>query len=187
MMNKKSKKKDDLLFYIGIFAMLILIFAVSFLNLGSIQQKLLFLFAGFLLFTVATLSNQRVLQALEIVTLIGVIVAFMTVSALYALSITLFVAMIMVTYLYKIEHYRKEPIGMFGSFGFVLLALGYAFNNGSNPLIASAALGFGSLAIAVYSCAAFILYKNRIQLIFIVLNAVFSISPLIILAHILSI
>ena len=187
LMNKKSKNKDDLLFYIGIFALLLLIYVISFISFGSILQRLLILFGAFLLFVVATFGKQKVLQALELVVAIGSIVSFLSLTALYALALMLFVAIIMVIYLYSISHYRKEPIGLMGSFGFVLLALGLAVNNGANTLIASSALGFGALTIAIYSGGAFLLYKNRIQLIFVVLNIAFAINPFILLFHALGI
>lgn len=178
-MKRKSKNNVDWLFYSAVGAMVLLVFSISFLIFGSVLQKSLILLGAFVLFLVASLSNQRVLQALQLVIVVGAVLGFLQLSVLYSLSIMLFVSILMVVYLYSIEHYKKEPIGAMGSVGFLLLAMGLAFNTGSNNLISGFSLGFGSIIIAIYSATAFWLYKTRLQIVWVVLNLAFAISPLI--------
>ncbi len=178
-MVKKPRCEGSVLLYIAIAAMLVLIYAISFVSFGSILQKTLLVAGAFVLFVVATLGNQKVLQALQLVIVAGALLGFLQLQPIYSLAVMLIVAVLMVAYLFSIEHYKKEPVGAIGSFGFVLLAIGLAFNTGSNPLITGAALGFGALAIAVYSSASFFLYRIRLQIVWVALNIVFAISPLV--------
>jgi type IV secretory pathway TrbL component len=106
----KSKRITDNLFYVAIAAMVLLVFAVSFIGFGTILQKSLFLIGAFVLFFVASLSNQKVLQALQIVVVIGAVMSFFQLGPIYALGIMLFVAVVLVVYLYSIEHYKKEQL-----------------------------------------------------------------------------
>ncbi|MCL4400947.1 MAG: hypothetical protein M1348_02930 [Candidatus Parvarchaeota archaeon] len=177
-MKAKSAANESLLLYCAILAMAVLIFAISFLTYGSILQKSLILLGAFVLFVVASMGKQKVLQALQLVIVIGAVLGFLQLSMLYSLSLMLFVSILMVIYLISIEHYKKEPIGAMGSAGFLLLAIGLAFNTGSNNLVTWFSLGFGAVLIAVYSATAFWLYKVRLQLVWVLLNLAFAISPL---------
>jgi membrane-associated HD superfamily phosphohydrolase len=143
-MVQRQKTESDVTFYVAIVAMIVLVFAVSFLNFGSLLQKILLLVGAFVLFLVAKFGNQKVLQSVELIVTIGAILAFFDLAPLYALVIMLVAAIVLVVYLFSIEHYKKEPIGAIGSVGFILLAIGLSFNTGSNPLITGFSLGFGA-------------------------------------------
>ena len=175
---KSKTKVNNILFYVAIAAMILLVYSFSFLSFGTLLQKSLILTGAFVLFLVALFGKQKVLQALQLVLVTGAIIGFFILSMLYALVIMLFVAALMVIYLYSIGHYKKEPVGVIGSFGFCFFALGLAFNTGSTPLIAGLFLILGAFVIAAYSALAFYLYKNRLQLVWIVLNLALSAGPI---------
>jgi hypothetical protein len=178
MMKKKASKYDALMFYVSVAAMILLIYSVSFLAFGSLPQEGLLLVGAAMLFASATASKQKVLQALEVIIIVGVVLGILNLYVIYSLIIVLAVALMMVAYLLSIEHYRKEPIGSVGSIGFILLAIGFAFNNGSNPLVTGFALASGSILIAIYSATSYILYKIRLQVVITILNIVFAVSPM---------
>ncbi len=121
-MVKRSKKESSALLYTAVAAMLLLVYAISFISFGSILQKSSILLGAFVLFLVAVISIQKVLMALQFVVVAGAAVGFLQLQPVYALIIMLFIAVLMVIYLFSIEHYKKEPIGTIGSFGFILLA-----------------------------------------------------------------
>lgn len=180
-MKKRYSKYDSLLFYLSVIAMIILIYSVFFLPYGSLPQNSLLLVGAFILFISATAGKQRVIQALEIIVLVGIVLSFLRMNVLYSLAIVLFVALLIVAYLLRIEHYKKEPIGAVGSVGFVLLGIGFAFNVGDYPLITGLALASGALLAAVYSTTAFWLYKVRLQVVVAVLNVIFAVSPILLI------
>lgn len=182
-MNKKTRSLENAMFYISVAAMVLLIYSVSFVAFASMLQDVLFLIGGFVLFAAATVGKQRVIQALEIIVLVGIVLPLLKLQIFYSLGIVLFISLLMVVYLLKIEHYKKEPIGSIGSMGFVLMAIGFAFNTGPYPLITGLALASGAILAAIYAATAFYLYKVKLQVVIAILNAVFSINPIILVLH----
>ncbi len=178
-MAKKAKKESNLSFYIAVAAMVLLIYAISLVASGSLLQLLLILAGAFALFASATMSKQRVLQALELIIVVGIVLGILKAWYIYSLITILAVAAIMVAYLFSIEHYKKEPIGSVGSIGFILMAIGFAFDNGSFPLVTGFSLASGAILIAIYSITAYWMYKIKLQIVIAVLNVIFAISPLI--------
>ncbi|MCL4372624.1 hypothetical protein M1384_00995 [Candidatus Parvarchaeota archaeon] len=75
------------------------IYSVSFLSYGSLPQNSLLLVDSFILFISATAGNQRVIQALEIIVLVGIVLSFLRINVLFSLVIVLFVALLIVVYL----------------------------------------------------------------------------------------
>ncbi len=186
-MKKKYSKYDSLLFYLSVAAMIILIYSVFFLSYGSLPQNSLLLVGAFILFISATAGKQHVIQALEIIVLVGIALSFLRMNVLYSLTVVLFVALLIVVYLLHIEHYKKEPIGVVGSAGFVLMGIGFAFNVGNYPLVTGLALASGALLAAVYAATAFWLYRVRLQVIIAVLNVIFAVSPILLILRVVGI
>src|SRR5208283_3165185 len=132
IMHKTRKSKSDLnlLFFVAVFAMLLMIYAIAFTGSGSILQKTLILISASVLLFVATKDNQKVLQALQLIVMVGAAFGFLQLTAVYALATMLLVSILTVVYLFRIDYYRKEPIGVVGSLGSTLFAIGLAFNTG---------------------------------------------------------
>ena len=175
---------SNISFIIGIFAMLLLIYAISFLSLGSMLQRLLLFAGALMLLAVAYAHKQRVLIAVELVVVTGGIVSLLPISLAVVLITMTTVSLILIGYLFKVGHYKKEPIGIFGTLGFLMLAFGYAMNFGANTLYAAVGLGLGAVLLMLYSTMHYYLYKVRVQIIWAVLNAAFAISPLLFLLSI---
>ena len=186
-MKKKDAGQTQILLYIAISTMAVLVFSFWFLSFGSPLQKILIVSGALVLFFVAAFGNQKVLEALQLVLVVGAGLAFIQLSPLISLSIMLFVAVLMVAYLYSIKHYRKEPIAAIGSLGFILFAIGLSFNTGSNPLITGLAISSGALAITAYSAIAFVLYRIRLQIAWATLNFLLAISPIMLVLSILGV
>ncbi len=177
-MKKKESKYDEGMFYVAIIAMIILIYSVYFVTFASILQRSILLLGAVLLFLSATASKQKVIQSLEIIVITGVVLGLLDIYVIYSLVAILAISSVIVGYLMSIEHYKKEPLGSVGSVGFVLFAIGFAFNNGSNPLITGFALASGSILVAIYSATSYVLYKVKLQIVISILNIVFAVSPL---------
>ncbi len=183
---KHSNKKTDhtgfhsLNFWIGMAAMVTLVFAINFISFGSLTQKMILTAATFVLLVVAITSVQRLLIAVEATLLIGNFLAFLDLGGYLTLAILLAGAGILLWKIGREPGPRLEWTWLLGTVAFLLLAIGYALNNGTMPLIAGFALGFGSLLFAAYSLAMVLLYKVRIQLVWLLLNVFFSITPLIV-------
>ncbi|MCL5009723.1 MAG: hypothetical protein M1433_01955 [Candidatus Parvarchaeota archaeon] len=182
-MKKKAPRYDNLLFYISVAAMVILIYSVSFIQFGSNLQNAIFLIGAFILFVSATASKQKVIQALEVIAVVGIVLALLKVYVIYSLITLLLLSLLIVGYLLKIEHYKKEPIGSIGSVGFILLAIGLAFNTGSYPLVTGFALAIGSILISIYAATAFYLYKVRLQIVIAILDIAFAVSPVLLVLN----
>ena len=175
---KDSKLKSDAFFAIAIAGMLVLIYTISFVAFGTLTQKTLFFLGGALLLLAAAESRQNTLIAIETVALAGVLLSFFLLSFSVTMLAMLVVIAVMLAYFVYIGHYKKHGIEFLGTAGFILLALGYAFNSGDFTLLTSFFFAFGALVIVVYSLFMWRVYKIRLQAIWFVLNLVFMISPL---------
>lgn len=181
-MEKHKKKapnaRADAFFLAGIIGMLIAIFGVLFMQSGSLTQRMVFSLAVIILLIVAIDSKQKVLEAAEIVVFIGIVLALLTVNETITIILIAVSVIILVTYLFWVGYYRAEPIGLIGTAGFILLALGYAVNTGDAKLLNSFAFGFGGIVAALYSLLALLFYKVRVQAIWFILNLAFAVGPL---------
>ncbi len=170
-----DEKLEPKTFTYGLIAMLAIIGALYLMPLGSTPQRLIFAAGSVVLFFVAYYHKQRVLAAVGLVVLIGTLITFLNnfATSLY-LALMMSVSVVIFLYLVSIGHYRREPFGIVGTIGFFILAFGYAVNGHGTVRLVSFLFGSGSLLIAVYSSIAFIKYKAKIQIIWIVLNLAFA-------------
>ncbi len=166
---------------IGLFGMILLIIGVV-VEAGSVFQKILFLIGALILTLVAYLDKQKMLLVLEIIITIGAILAFYSrLSNLTKYSILLGLATIGIGYLIKINYFRVDRFWPIGGLGLVGIAIGLATNALANPVLFNASLGFGSILIAIYSAISFFYLKIKVSLIWLILNIIFAIKPLIVL------
>lgn len=177
-LEKKTEKKNDLLLYVGIVAMILLIVGVLSEG-GSLFQKLLFACATPVLGVIAYINKQKMLVSLQTVLTISALLALVSgVPDQIRYVLLIGVAVLCIGYLFKIKYYGKDPWGLIGSAGLLLIAAGYVTDAVSQPLLFNALLGFGGLLFAIYSGIEFWHYKIKIASLWFVLNVIFAIKPL---------
>lgn len=174
---KKLEKKNNLLLYIGIVAMLALIIGVLSEG-GSLFQKILFASATPVLGVIAYLNKQKMLVGLQTVLTLSALLALVSEFDQIRYFLLLGVAVLCIGYLFRIRYYEKDPWGLIGSAGLMLIAVGYVTDATAYPLLFNALLGFGGLMFAIYSGVEFWHYKIRIASLWFILNIVFAIKPL---------
>lgn len=176
---RTEKVGSDAMFLVAILGMLLLIFGISFLVMDSLVQKLVFLAGAAMLLAAVAESRQMVLVAAEITVMVGIVLSLFL-SDITIISIIMGIAIVMlIYYLYRIHYFSQENVAVIGTLSFVLLAIGYSVNTGSAPLLNSFAFGFGAILAVIYSSLVFVFKRIRVQLVWVVLNAAFAVTPLI--------
>jgi len=184
--NLKQKKKpenrlekgNDMLLYIGVAAMLALIVGVLSEG-GSLFQKILFVSATPVLGVLAYVNKQKMLLSMQTVLTISALLAFFSdIPDQIRYLLLIGIAVLSVGYLFRCEYYGKDPWGLIGSAGLLLIAAGYVTNATLYPLLFNSLLGFGGLLFAIYSGIEFWHYKIRIASLWFILNVIFAIKPL---------
>jgi hypothetical protein len=184
--SKKSKDPNHFVSYVlfaaAMAAMVLIVFALDFLPRASFLQDGVFLIGDIILLIVAIENKQKNLIAIQTVILIGIVLSLFSNGIFMTTTVILSAIILLIGYLYSVHYYSKEPIGFIGSAGFVLLAIGYALNTGNTQILNSLAFGIGAILVAIYSLLSLLLYKVRVQIVWIILNVVFAIGPLAYLA-----
>lgn len=182
-MNKKT------LYWLAIiigFVGMSLVLCGVFLEGGSLVQKILFLAGAVLLFSSALLNKLKMYIALQLMIIIGAILGFfVSVPILWKYLIMVVPSIVAVGYLVKIKHFKEDPWGVLGSAGLLSLAVGFATDAVSSPVLFNSLLAFGGVAIAIYSAIGFFYYKFRMSILWLILNAVFAVSPILYLISLL--
>lgn len=182
----KPKKKDNvgttsgILVYIGLIGMLILILGV-FTQPATLLQKVLFLVGALILAIVALKNNQKMLFVLQILITFGDILAFSNLGGMLKYAILLGAAVVGIGYLVFIKYYQKDILGLVGTLGLLLLALGFATDATTQPVYFGFLLGSGALIVALYALVDYYYHKNNIAIIWVILNIIFAINPLMLL------
>ena len=148
-----SLKKHSLA--IGTGAMILIIMGTV-VEGGSLLQKLLFVIGALILGFVAYLDKQKMLLTLEIIVIIGVV------------------------YLIRIKFSKEDVWWPIGGAGLLFLAVGLATDAVSSPILFNSLLGIGGILIAIYSAIGFFYLRVKIAIIWLILNLIFVINPLII-------
>ncbi|MFH1221957.1 MAG: hypothetical protein V1492_02630 [Candidatus Micrarchaeota archaeon] len=185
--SKKTAENEGLgsFFYIGLVGMLILIAGVL-LQPGSLLQKSLFLLGAVIMTMVALQNKQKMLSALQIIIVLGNVFSFFpSIEGPIKYGILVGASLIGVTYLVLTKYYQEDKFGLVGSCGLLMLAVGFATDAVTYPLYFGFLLGVGSLLVAAYSFTDYYYHKNRTALIWVILNIVFAISPLLMVVSIL--
>lgn len=169
----------------GIVAMTLLVIGTV-AESSSLLQKILFVIGAPVLGIVAYANRQKMFAVLQAVATIGAALAFFPDNGLkYAVMII--VAAAGIGYLLKVKYYSKDRLGIIGTIGLAFIAIGFATNPIQYPKIFGFLLGFGGILIAFYSAIEFFRYKIRISAIWLVLNIIFSINPILMFLSIPSI
>ncbi|MFH1520399.1 MAG: hypothetical protein ABID61_02020 [Candidatus Micrarchaeota archaeon] len=174
---KKSSKNNDLVFYIGLVAMLLLLVGV-FSEPASLQQKVLFLIGAIVLTAVARINKQEMLFTLQIIITLGSSLAFIDVGSIIKYIVLLGAAVVGVGYLVLTKNYKNDKITFVCTIGLILIAAGMATDAKIYPLYFGLFLGFGGLLVAFYSFIDYFFNKDKIAIIWFILNLVFAVNPL---------
>jgi hypothetical protein len=173
---------------IGIVAMVLLVTG-TLIEGGSLLQKILFLFGAPMLAFTAYLNKQRMFMIIQIIVTIGSILAFFTnLPDFLRYSIMVGGGFFGIGYLIKIKYSKEDIWWPLGGLGLLSIAVGFATNAVAHQLLFNSLLAIGGILVAIYSAIGFFHLKVRIAFIWLVLNVIFSISPLlIILSHLVTI
>jgi hypothetical protein len=175
-MNAKLFEKWPL--FIGFIAMVLLV-AGTISEDGSTIQKILFVIGAPTLGITSFMDKQKMFTALQSVATIGAVLVFfpeLPESARYI--ILLGAGIIGIYYLLKSEYYKEDKFGWLGSIGLLSIAAGFATDAATHLILFSTLLGAGGLIVALYSALNLFHYRVRIAIIWIILNILFSINPL---------
>lgn len=174
----KKTKVTQASLIIGIIAMLLLILG-TITEGGSLLQKILFVIGAPVLGITAYLNKQKMFAVLQSLITVGALLAFFSNILSELKYVIMFgAATLGIGYLVKTKHYSKDPFGILGSLGLAFIAIGFATNPVQFPRIFGFLLGAGGISVAIYSAISFFHYKIRISIIWLILNVIFSINPI---------
>ncbi len=172
-------KKQTISFFIGLIGMILLVVG-TFLTPGELLQKILFFSGTFLMTITAFTDRHKMYSTLEVVIIIGTVLAFFSgIGTELRYWIMGVPAVLAVIYLIKVKYFQKDTWGILASIALLCVALGFATDPGDLPILFHGLLAAGAVMLTIYSLIQFFYYKVRIALLFMILNAVFSINPLI--------
>lgn len=158
---------------------MVLLIIASVSESGSFFQKILFAVAAPVLGLVAYVNKQKMLLSLQIVLTISSFSAFFgNIPDIFRYIVLVGAAVVCVGYLIKIKYYQKDPWGIVGSIGLLMIATAFATNAAAYLFLFNLLLGIGGLLVALYSGVQFFYYKIQITVIWCVLNIIFAITPL---------
>ncbi len=163
---------------LGIAAGLLLV-AGTFSAAGSLLQKALFAIGAPLLGITAYVDKQKMFTALQAVATVGAWIAFfppVPETARYAALAA--AAMLAIAYLVRGGYYSSDRFGWLGSIGLLCFAAGFATSPISHTFAFDLLFIAGGTTLAAYSMLDFIIYKVKIALIWVVLNALLVVNPL---------
>ncbi len=170
-----NKQRASLIF--GVLAMIGLVVG-TFLQGGSLAQKLLFLIGAIALTVLAYLNKLKMFMVIEIVVSLSAILAFVNMAMQLKYLILIGASIVGVGYLIKINFFKEDKWWPIGGLGLLLIAAGLATDATAYPFLFNLFLGLGGIFVAIYSAIGFFLLKVKIALIWLILNIFFSISPM---------
>ncbi len=176
-MRPTPKGTDILVLYIGISAMILLLIGVV-SEPASLLQRSLFVIGALMLTLCAYLGRQGTLFVLEIVISLGSMFAFLAISDVVKYAVLLGAALVGIIYLRLTKKYDSGAWGIVSSAGLLLVGAGFATDATAHPLYFGLLLGVGSLVIALYSFVDYYYDKHDVAAIWVVLNIIFAINPL---------
>lgn len=175
----KKQTIANISFGVGLLGMTLLVFGTTF-DAGDSWQKILFMVGTFLMTVTAFVDRHKMYSALEVVLIIGTILAFFAgIETSVRYLIMGIPAILAVVYLVKVKYFSKDPWGILASIALLCVALGFATDPADLAMAFHGLLAAGAVMLTIYSLIQFFYYKVRIALLFMILNAVFSINPLI--------
>ncbi len=177
MTKTPANKEDPRILYVGITAMALLLVGV-FSEPASLLQRLLFLIGALMLTMTAYMNRQWTLFVLQIVISMGSLFAFTGFEDMVRYAVLLGASLAGIIYLRLAKRYDAGLWGMVSSAGLFLVAAGFATDANSHPLFFGLFLGLGSLLVALYSFVDYFCNKDSAAAIWLVLNIVFAINPI---------
>lgn len=145
---------------------------------GTVLQRTLFLLSASILAVTAYRSDQTMLTVLQTVVTISAILAFIPGLGLQTrLLLVLGPAIIATGYLIRIGHRDVDPYWPIGAVGLLLLAGGLSLS-GTAPFVFNLLLATGASIISLYATVQYVVDDISIQIIWVLLNIVFMINPL---------
>lgn len=175
----KKQTIANIFFGVGLLGMILLV-AGTFLAAGDFFQKMLFFLGTLLMMITAFVDRHKMYSTLEVVIIIGTILAFFSATPTEIRYWIMGVPSILaVIYLIKVKYFKKDSWGILASVALLCVALGFATNPADLAILFHGLLAAGAVMLTIYSLIQFFYYKVRIALLFMLLNAVFSINPLI--------
>ncbi len=163
---------------IGIIAMSLSV-AGTIVESGSLIQKSLFLIAATGLGFTAYWNKQKMFVTLQVVVIIGAALAFFDwLPPVLKYAMMIGSGLVGIGHLLKTDYSKEDKWWPLGGLGLLGIAIGFATNPVSSPLLFNLLLGSGGLLVALYSAIGFFHLKVRIAAIWLVLNVIFSINPL---------
>jgi hypothetical protein len=176
----ESKTIEKVSLIIGIAAMVVVVIATV-LEGGSEAQKILFVIGVPTLGVVAYVDKQKMFSVLQSVATVGAVLAFFpTIPEIARYVLLVGASLVGIAYLFKAHYYSTDKFGWLGTIGLLSIAAGLATNAILYPMWFGFFLGAGGVVVAIYSTLNFFKYKVKIALIWVVLNIMFSINPLLI-------
>ena len=149
---------------------------------GCLLQKILFLSGVLTLGLAACLNKQKMFIVMQIVLSIGAVLAFCGWLSLFLRYFIMSGAsLIGIFYLIKINFSKKDAWWPLGGMGLLILAVGLATDAINFPILFNSLLLGGGILIATYSAIEYFCFKVKLAIIFLILNLIFSINPLIII------
>ncbi|MBN2690062.1 MAG: hypothetical protein JXR42_05670 [Gammaproteobacteria bacterium] len=136
----------------------------------SFLQKVLYLVGALLLTSSAALDKNIFFTVLEVVVVVGTFIAFFPLSALIKAGVPAALTLLAILYLWHMEEI-KNLLGILGCIGLLLLAAGFATSE-------SIVYFFGSLVLSTYSIIVFLKNKDKLAMIFVILNVFFALGSL---------
>jgi len=168
--------RKNIFLFAGILAMIGLVTG-TFLQGGSLAQKILFLIGALALMLLAYVNHQKMFLVIGVVVVLSAALAFWDTALLIRYLIFVGASIIGIGYLFKINFSREDKYWPIGAFGLLLLAAGFATDAAVYSVLFNVFLGLGSILVAIYSGIGVFLYKNKIAWIWLILNIFFSINP----------
>lgn len=164
-------------FHISIIAMILLVIG-TFIQ-GGMAQKILFVVGAPILAFTAYLNGQKTLMTLQTVITLGAILAFFkNLPPIVRYSIMVGSSVAGIAYLIKINYYEKDKWWPMAGLGLIGIALGFATNAAAYPVLFNSLIGIGGILVAVYSAIGFFVLEDKIAVIWLILNIIFSINPM---------
>lgn len=171
---------------IGIIAMLFLVYG-TLSESGSQIQKILFVVGAPMLGLTAYFSKQKMFTILQLVATLGAVLAFFPgLSAEFKYLLMGAAAIFGLIYLERAKCFENSKLELIGALGLISIAVGFATDSLTSPFLFGIFLGLGGILVALYSAIQFFNYKIKIALIWLVLNILFSINPLLLIFRLTS-
>ena len=164
---------------VGVAAMALLVWG-TFAEGGSLTQKVLFVIGAPVLGVTAFFNKQKMFTVLQLVASVGAVLGFFTETpSLVRYSIMLGVAVISFGYLLKAKYYSTDKWGIIGTIGLICFACAFATDAAAEALIFNSLMITGGVLVAFYSSTSFFIQKVRIAAIWVILNLLLIINPLV--------